>query len=377
MARATVSKAPVHLWLTAPIIALVLFFAPIPAWAVEEYYSRDVYPWLQRGLTTASNLVDLALIDLLIAALFVLLLFRVTRLAMLALHVSAFDALSEAGRRVLRAVGIVAIIFLLVWGFNYRRRPLEEALPGGAATRPDVAALQALITESDALAARLRSRGDVKLQISYVQTKADLELPMNVALEELSRTPLRPVGRPKFSILLNPFFTAAGVNGMLDPFVLESIVQPDLVPVERPFVVAHEWAHMAGHGDEAEASAIGWLACMKSTPTAVYSANLYVIMEAASVLPDGVRQRVLERLDAGVRSDIAAISRRMLKQNPEIQRAASRVYGKYLEANRVKDGVASYSRALSLIMTSPIRDALGAYGRSMRTGTEKGKVPAG
>jgi hypothetical protein len=40
MARATVSKAPVHLWLTAPIIALVLFFAPIPAWAVEEYYSR-------------------------------------------------------------------------------------------------------------------------------------------------------------------------------------------------------------------------------------------------------------------------------------------------------------------------------------------------
>ena len=44
---------------------------------------------------------------------------------------------------------------------------------------------------------------------------------------------------------------------MLNPFGLETIVLPDLLPYERPFVVAHEWAHLAGHADEAEASAIG------------------------------------------------------------------------------------------------------------------------
>ncbi len=67
--------------------------------------------------------------------------------------------------------------------------------------------------------------------------------------------------------MLTPFFTWAGVTGMMNPFGLETIVHPDLLPFERPFVLAHEWAHLAGHADEAEASAVGWLACMNGGPS--------------------------------------------------------------------------------------------------------------
>ena len=37
------------------------------------------------------------------------------------------------------------------------------------------------------------------------------------------------------------------------------------VPIERPFVVAHEWAHLAGYADESEANFVAWLTGLMGT----------------------------------------------------------------------------------------------------------------
>jgi hypothetical protein len=139
-------------------------------------------------------------------------------------------------------------------------------------------------------------------------------------------------------------------------------VHPDLLPFERPFTVAHEWAHLAGTADEAEASAVGWLACMKGSPELAYSASVYLIVQAGSAMPSSVWRDVRARLDPAVREDLVALEQRQSQQRPDVQRAAFRVYDQYLRANRVEDGVASYSRALSLIMSPPFREALSGYG---------------
>ena len=67
-------------------------------------------------------------------------------------------------------------------------------------------------------------------------------------------------GVPKRS-LLGLYFRWAAIDGMTDPFFLEMIVNPDVLPVERPFVVAHEWAHLAGYAEESEANFVAWLTC--------------------------------------------------------------------------------------------------------------------
>jgi hypothetical protein len=41
---------------------------------------------------------------------------------------------------------------------------------------------------------------------------------------------------------------------MTDPFFLETLVASDVLPFERPFLVAHEWSHLAGIADEGEAN---------------------------------------------------------------------------------------------------------------------------
>ena len=51
----------------------------------------------------------------------------------------------------------------------------------------------------------------------------------------------------------------------------------------------------------------------------------------------------------------------MARERPVIRRAAFQVYDRYLKANRVDDGVASYSRALTLILAPPLHDALSNY----------------
>ena len=357
----TMTPEPVRWWVLATVIALLVLLVPIPAWIVDDFYSRDTYPWFQGIVTGATNVLPVAVLDLLLIGLLLAGLYRTRRLYSVMRQRGVMDALWEAFRRVVRFAAVAAILFTWAWGFNYRRIPLESVTPGGVAPSLSVEQLQSALSDANALASRLRPITQ-RDEGNYHSIRLLLAEPMNEALLSLKRVPLQTPGQPKFSLVLSPFFRWAGVTGMMNPFGLESIVSLDLLPFERPFVLAHEWAHLAGHADEAEASAVGWLACMKASPVAAYSASLYLIAEAAAALPVEEREKAMARLDTGVKTDLDAIAERMRsEQHPRVQETTSRVYGQYLKANRVEDGVASYRRALTLVLSSPFREALSTY----------------
>jgi hypothetical protein len=348
-------------WVVLPVLALLLMFAPMPDWVIEGLYAQDVYPGLQRLVTSATNFLPFAVMDVMLIAALLMVIFSSLRALQIASDRGLVEGLWDAARRLLRGSAALVIVFLVAWGYNYRRPPLERVLPGGKAAPPTIEALQAAVLDANALGAKLRRTLGPQTNVTYEEVAGQLEAPMGQALTQLQQPALGQPGRPKQSLLLTPFFTWAGVTGMINPIALESIVHPELLPFERPFVLAHEWAHLAGQADEAQASAVGWLACMRGTPSLAYSASLYLIMEAASGLPGENRQIAMKQLDAGVRADIDAILIRLQKGKPSVQRTASRVYDEYLRANRVADGTASYGRALSLILSAPIRDALSGY----------------
>jgi Protein of unknown function (DUF3810) len=348
-------------WVLLPLTALLLMFAPLPDWTINDFYSRDLYPRLQGIVTSATNFLPFAILDVLIIAALLMVLFGLLRTLRIVSNQGFIEALWDGTRRVLRAGAVIVILFLVGWGYNYRRQPLEQTFPGGHVTPPTVDALQAAVVDANALAAKLRRAIGSDMDQNYDQVAGALEVPMDTALKQLQQPPLGTPGRPKHSIVLTPFFTWAGVTGMVNPIGLEAVVHPDLLPFERPFVLAHEWAHLAGQADEAEASAVGWLACMRGSPSLAYSASLYLIMEAATALPLENRQVAMKQLDAGVHADIDAILVRLQRGQPTVQRTASRVYDEYLRANRVADGTASYGRALTLILSPPLRDALATY----------------
>lgn len=347
-------------WLALPVLAAAGWVAPVPATMVEVMYSRGLYPFLQNGVTFVSNLVPVAVLDVLIVGTVVLAVVRAAALRRRARQVGAPAALWELSRRAVRAVAFVVVVFLVAWGLNYRRVPLADTLEAPAES--GTSELLSVMRDANALAASLRGGLPIGAGADYELLAEELRGPMAAALRAVRRPVLFRPGRPKFSLILDPFFTWAGVNGMLNPLGLESIVHADLLPFERGFVLGHEWAHLAGLADEAEASAIGWLACMNGSPTLAYSASLYLILEAGNALPGASRAKAFASLDAGVRADLEQIRQRMMRQRPEVQRAASRVYDEYLKANRVEDGSASYGRALMLILSPDVRRALNEYG---------------
>ena len=89
--------------------------------------------------------------------------------------------------------------------------------------------------------------------------------------------------RPKRT-LLDWYFRRAGVDGMTDPFFLETLVVGSVLPFERAFVVAHEWSHLAGITDEGEANFTAWLTCVRGAPANAYSGWLFLYSELAGAV---------------------------------------------------------------------------------------------
>jgi hypothetical protein len=329
-------------------LAAALAFAPLPPGVVERAYSNGVYPVLQRALTGASNRVPFALLDVLIAAAAV---WWLVRLSGDLAGVRTRGWRRPASAIVWRTLTLGAaayLAFLATWGLNYRRLPLPQKLAYDPAAVTEAAALalaERAVTEVNALYGPARAADgpppavDAALEASFARTQRALG----------AATPARP-SRPKRT-LLEPYFQAAGVDGLTDPFFLETLLAGDLLPFELPFVVAHEWSHLAGYGDEGEANFVGWLTCMGAGDAARYSAWLFLYREAAGRLRADARNALAARLDEGPRADVRAVIERVRRGiRPAVSAAGWRVYDGYLKANRVEAGAASYAEVVRLIL---------------------------
>src|SRR5262249_38737750 len=133
-------------------------------------------------------------------------------------------------------------------------------------------------------------------------------------------------------------------------YFLETLVAGDLLPVERPFVLAHEWSHLAGYAEESEASFVGWLTCVRAGDEHAYSGWLFLYGETIFSLGADDR-RTLPELAAGPRADRRAISERFRRNvSPRVSAAGWLVYDRFLKANRVEAGAASYADVVRLVL---------------------------
>ena len=330
------------------VLALAAAFVPLPATLVEAWYARRLYPSLQPAVTGFSNQLPFALFDVLLAtaaAWLVIAVFRIVR------GPRKGGRLSATVRATANAVSLAAVLylaFLFLWGLNYRRPALEGRVDFSR-SRVTPAAAGAL---SAKVATRLNALQGKLPRAAWPEWPAVSEAlrPSFMHVQRQLRSGWTPrAGVPKWS-LLSFYFERAGVDGMTDPFFLEVIVNRALLPFERPAVLAHEWAHLAGYASESEASFVGWLACLQGPPALEYSAHLSLTWHLLPALPAPEREAMIRQLHPDVREDLRAISRRLASASPAVRQVAWRAYDGYLKANRVEQGVRSYGEALDLFL---------------------------
>lgn len=331
-------------------LAAAAALLPLPAAWIERLYSRQIYLVAQNALTRLADLVGFAWLDVLIVC-------AATGLAVWwwrAFRRTRGDGVARRRAVLQRVVSTAAfaaalyLVFLAAWGLNYRRVPLTQKLDYAQA-RIAPAAVATLAAEAAEHVNRLHGPAGSRPWSEL----DDLPDGLATAFERIQRrlgTDLTAVaGRPKVT-LLSAYFRRAGIDGMLNPFSLEVLVNRDVLPHERPFVLAHEWAHLAGYAHEAEASFVGWLTCLAGDEQSRYSAWMFLLRHLLVHLTPEARTPIWQALDRGPLEDYRAVSARIGQANATVSEGARRVYDQFLRANRVASGVASYGLVVDLVL---------------------------
>jgi hypothetical protein len=328
-------------------MAAVALVVPWPSVAVESTFSSTLYPAWQRLATTATNAVPFAVFDPILVGVIALLL----TLSVAAWRGSAgprWRRLAAASLTGLVVVAVTYLWFLASWGLNYRRTPVDARI-GLDRTRATPERLAAFAEDVVGDLNRLRPPAQARPWPEGQAVVETLRPAFRTALPRLGvRADIVP-GVPKWS-LLQPYFRWAGIDGVTNPFLPEVIVNHDLLPMEWPFTVAHEWGHLAGLAHEAEASYAAWLTCQAGTDQTRYSAALWAFGHVFAASARDRQLSLLSRLGDGPRRDLRAISLRTSHRVQIVQRVSWATYDRYLKSNRVSEGLSSYDGAIVLIL---------------------------
>jgi hypothetical protein len=338
-------------------LALALAFIPVPASLIERYYSNGLYPRLQAMLTPVANRIPFALVDSLVAAIIIgvpawwtVRIFKAPRghrkkmAARLAFHTLVFAS-------------VIFLGFQLLWGFNYEREPLaarldydEQRLTGDGLRQLRHLVIERLNAESP--------EAHYGRAIDETAWRDHLHTAFDETVLQLGNSRGIKAAIPKTS-LLNFYMAAAGIEGFINPFGHEVILDSEIFSFEKPFLLAHEWAHLAGFADESEASFVGLLACLRSGIAVLRYSGLLALYQYTPRPPPLTAEEMREapspesqtRLAPEIIADLKAISERDEKQrNATISRVQWEVYDRFLKANRVRAGIGSYGRFVRLVL---------------------------
>lgn len=331
------------------LVAAVLAFAEIPSRVVEIWFSTGLYPRLQRVITPLSNMVPFAWLDVVCVAGVAAILFFLIRAVRQAWRTRRWQPVGRAAWRLTVVAAAAYLVFLTLWGFNYRRVPMTARI---VLDRPAPSSEDVLALGLDAVS-RLNALYADAHRIGWpeeVWRDARLREAFAASQRLLADAPLAEPGRLK-QTMFGPYFRWSSVDGMVNPFGLEVLANPDLLPYERPFVIAHEWAHLAGYADESEANFVGWLTAIRADVPSQYSGWLFMFWQVNGEVGEEARAKLGAVLEDGPRADLNAIIERLRRgQLPAVRRAGWAVYDQYLKANRVEAGVRSYGAVLTLIL---------------------------
>jgi hypothetical protein len=328
-------------WLPVAAAVILLFAQPLLAKfpsTVESLYARGFYKLLAAVVSPVTGLLPFSLSEL---SIYLIAAGSVYWIVRGILRKRFWRALGE-----LAIAGSVAVLwFYVFWGMNYFRQPLEVSLRLPEAALDSVAFRRHLewsIAEANAgwMAVPEWSMGalDGEIEAGYRRVFTALDMKLTLG-NRRPKTPLIPA-------ILDYTLT----SGIFGPWFHEVHLNGRLLPVELPFILAHEKAHQLGFAREGECNFLAALVCLTSPdPRVRYSGQFGVVgrarfheFEGYDSLAATVRPEVL--------ADFAAVRERVERYYGPVARWAAKWYDLYLRANQVEGGVENYDEVVDLMI---------------------------
>ena len=328
----------------------------LAAWSpeiVEHYYSRTFFPVIRSVFDWINGIIPIPLFYVTIPSLLVGMWLYVGFFTKAMQSVSG--KLTATLLSLLSYLGFVLFIFQLSWGFNYKRIPLEKQL-GLELQAIDSSRLTYLFELSSHQVDSLRRviAKDTKDSVRWFVAIEDIEKEMNRAVRKF----MEELGLPGFDRLKVRQLKPEGIllrfrtAGFYLPFTGESNIDAGLHTLQMPFVIAHEFGHAIGFGDEGACNLIGFICCIQSDePMIQYAGWLQlwaeILRNYAGNYPE-VFDAMFSSLPDGPLADLQDIRRQMALYPDMIPQWRNFAYKWYLHSQGVKEGLQSYNRLLSL-----------------------------
>jgi hypothetical protein len=251
--------------------------------------------------------------------------------------------------RLFQTMAIIYSFFYFVWGYNYFRPKMEsrvgweKALPDDAYFREILDSIIVNTNKSYCIIAPSDYKGiDSLVEKSYRKNAGAL----GIDYPNGSR-------KPK-TMILSSIFAKSGVSGYFGPFFNEIHLNQYLLPIEYPFVLAHEKAHQFGISDEAEANFAAFMICTTSVDHRLqYSGDMQLLLyflSDAHQLKD--RREYVDKIDSLVIKDIQGQKKHWQElENRTFDKVQTAANNAYLKTNRIEEGVKNYNEVVSLVIT--------------------------
>jgi hypothetical protein len=316
-------------WIPLALSILTLtasWLGVFPQALVERWYARRIFPSISGAAEKVADFISFSWFDLVVPSFVILAIWLIRR---------------RRWKLLVNVIATLYLIFFWSWGLNYHRQPLAAKLPMDSNnTKPE--GIEKFTMHAAAEINRLYPEKQ-KVPYDEAETREEARLRVKRVIQVIDGSDWEAPHRIKISRVIDPWFHAAGIDGMFNPAGQEPIISNTVLDIERPFVIAHELAHVRGYPDEGDANVIAALATLLSqSPAFQYSGWLSLWLY--------LRNRDADMLlDPGPRADLQRIfNRSRVEQIQWINALQTVILDWFLKANHVEQGVRSYSRVVFL-----------------------------
>ena len=334
----------------AIVVRLLLSFSPE---FTEQFYSRGLFLGIRCVLDYTLGWLPIPMVLVVIVGLLFFIFYKIRNLVKT--HVNFKDSIGRVALSILSFLMGIVFLFLVMWGFNYGRLPVEKTMQLQTAplSTPE---LQAELNINTLEVANARNAIPNISDSSVVESflPSDLENEVRDDVEALlSKLGYPTIGTVRGRLLPKGILLRFSTAGVYFPWTGESNIDGGLHPVQIPFTLAHEFAHGYGFTDEGTCNFLAYLACIQSDNQFFrYSGQLSYWRYVASAFRRHDRKAYKEyfkTLPKGVVADLYAIDANSNKYPDILPEFRDVAYDTFLKAQGVKEGMKSYSRVVMMV----------------------------
>lgn len=318
---------------------------------VEKYYSLGVFPFISKIFRYLLGWIPFSVGDVFYSAVTILVV-RWLYFNIKTIRTKAVDFFLT----ITATLSVTYFMFNVLWGFNYYRLPLNETLgiEKEYTTEQLISTTKMLIEKSNQMHILLALNDTLKVESPYSQ-KEIFKLSAN-GYENLSEVfphldyHPKSVKNSSWSLMLSYM----GNSGYFNPFTSEAQTNALIPDIHFPVVTCHEEAHQLGYAAENEANFLAYLATTHHEDLYFqYAGTLFALRYCFADLyrkDAEMHDELLCDLRIGIRRNYRELRDFWEQYEGPVEFVTSYFFDTFLKANNQKDGIATYSYMVALLV---------------------------